>query len=174
MTSTIRCINLGSGQRPFTTEGEHFWLNVDINEKWAPDVVADGANMPMFADGTIDVIVAHQVLEHAGCGEAAPTVRECYRILKPGGRLIVCVPNMDALCRGWLAGRINTQLFMTNVYGAYMDNEADRHRWAYDQSSLSKFLLASAPWSHIKPFNESIPGASIAVDWWTLNMEAVK
>jgi len=115
MSDTIRCINLGSGQRPFTTESSYFWLNIDINPKWNPDMVADGANLDKIADASQDIIVSHHNLEHYGCGEAAPMIRECYRVLKPGGRLIVCVPNMDALCRGWLSGRISTSLFSTSA-----------------------------------------------------------
>lgn len=161
-------INLGSGQRKFAG-----WVNVDINPRWEPDIVADGANMPMFADASADLIVSHHNLEHYGCGEAAPMLRECHRILAPEGSLIVCVPDMRALAQGWLQGRVTTQIYITNVYGAYMDSEADRHKWGFDELSLRDFLL-SCGYARVKPFDwREIPGADIARDWWILAMEAV-
>lgn len=164
-------LNLGSGQRKFGPG----WTNVDINPKWEPDVVADGASMPMFEDGSADLVVAHHTLEHYGCGEAAPMVRECHRVLKPGGSLLVFVPDMDALARMWIRGEMTTQVYLTNVYGAYMDDEADRHRWGYDRKSLTEFLLGAAPWMGVFPFDwRPIEGADIANANWVIGMEAFK
>ncbi len=164
-------LNVGSGQRKFQKP----WVNVDVNPKWRPDVVASGELMPMFEDGSADVIVLHQVLEHFGCGEAAGLIRECHRILCPGGSLLVFVPDMRQLVQAWMQGRLNTQLFMTNVYGAYMDSEADRHRWGFDRVSLRMFLAESARWSDVRLFDWRVmPGADLARDWWVLAMECVK
>ena len=162
-------INLCSGQRKF---GDG-WINVDTNPKWTPDVVADGASMPMFADSSADIICIHHGLEHFGCGEAGPMIQECRRILKSGGLLLVFVPDMLAFAEGWIQGRVTTQVYMTNVYGAYMDSEADRHKWGYDAKSLKAFL---EPFGFkVRPFDwRHIPGADIAQDWWILGVEAVR
>jgi len=164
-------LNVGSGQRPFKKP----FVNVDVNPKWRPDVVSSGESMPMFADGSADLIVLHHVLEHFGCGEAGPLVRECHRILCPGGSLAVFVPDVHALMQAWNLGRLPTQLLMTNIYGAYMDSEADRHKWGYDPQSMRSFLEAVCPWGHLQAFDwRPIPGADIARDWWILAVEAVK
>ncbi len=164
-------LNLGSGQRKFAAP----FVNVDINPKWEPDVVADGASMPMFADGSADMIVLHHTLEHYGCGEKTTMLKECYRILAPGGSLIVCVPEMRELAKAWLRGTINNWLFMINTYGAYMDSDADRHRWGYDSVSLATYLMEIASWAKVKTFdNRAIEGASIAQDWWILSLECTK
>jgi len=166
-------LNIGSGQRKF--DNKHGWRNVDVNPKWHPDLVADGSHLPMIEDGSADVIVLHHVLEHFGCGEAAPLIRECHRILCPGGSLLVFVPDMRQLFQAWMQGRLNTQLMMTNVYGAYMDSEADRHKWGYDRTSLKEFLGNSVAWSEIKAFDWRIlPGGDIARDYWILGVEAIK
>lgn len=164
-------INLGSGQRPFKG-----WTNVDVNPKWNPDVVADGAHMPMFEDGSVEVIVSHQNYEHYGLGEADAMVRECYRILRPGGSLIVTTPDLDALVRAWLAGKIDDYIFCVNLYGAYQDSEADRHKWLYTARTLDQALMKAAPWSFIKALDpwRDLPGADIARDWWILGLEAIK
>lgn len=164
-------INLGSGQRRFGTP-QTPWVNVDINPRWNPDIIADGAHMPMFGDGSADLIVSHHNLEHYGCGDAAPMLQECRRILCDGGSLIVCVPDMRALAHGWLQGRITDQVYLTNVYGAFMDSDADRHKWGFTYESL-RLMLLSCGFSRVsRLLNSEIAGASVARDWWILAVEA--
>ncbi len=192
-------INLGSGQRPFdnscricklpehvnvpalkeTDHGHGFernWTNVDIQERWKPDVVADGAFMPMFADGSAEMIVLHHTLEHYGCNEGSFMLNECFRILAKNGSLIVCVPEMRLLAKMWLRNEIDTQLYLTNVYGAYLGEEGDRHRWGGDSLSWATYLMNNNPWSSVKSFDwRTIPGADIAHDdRWICGLECLK
>jgi SAM-dependent methyltransferase len=44
-----------------------------------------------YPDGTFDVVFSHEVLEHVHDDAAA--VREAWRVLKPGGHLVIFVPN---------------------------------------------------------------------------------
>jgi len=167
-------INLGSGQRKFGTP-EHPWLNVDVNPKWEPDLLADGADLSIIASDTAEYVVLHHVLEHFGLGEADTMLKECYRILAPGGSLIVCVPNLRELARAWLRGEITDYIYCVNLYGAYMDDEADRHKWGFGPSSLIQTLFESSAWGQVKAFDyRTIDGANIAKDFWILALEAVK
>jgi SAM-dependent methyltransferase len=170
-------INVGSGQRPFTTTPEIEWVNVDKiahDGMPLPDVLCDGANLP-YADGAADYFVLHHVVEHFGCGEAGGLIREAHRVLKPSGSLFVFVPDLKALAERWLAGGLSTQIYATNLYGAYMGHEEDRHKWGFDSGSLDEFLKASADWSEVKPFDwRPIPGADIARDFWILGAECVR
>jgi SAM-dependent methyltransferase len=52
--------------------------------------VAPAESLP-FEDDFFDVILSHEVLEHVNDDRAA--AREAIRVLKPGGRLVVFVPN---------------------------------------------------------------------------------
>jgi predicted SAM-dependent methyltransferase len=168
-------VNVGSGQRKFYSIGNTVWLNADCQEKWLPDVVASGDSMPMFRDGEADYVVLHHVLEHFGCGEATSLIRECHRILKPFGSLLVFVPDLAELASMWQEGRIDTQVYATNLYGAYMNDEADRHKWGYDAASLKQFLLTCADWTSYYRFNwRPIEGANLARDRWILGVEAIK
>lgn len=54
------------------------------------DLVLDVRSMPAIADGSYDVVFCSGVLEHVDDCHAA--VRECYRILRPGGVFLVGVP----------------------------------------------------------------------------------
>lgn len=170
-------LNVGSGQRPFTTDVEVHWINIDkVRHEGMPppDWVCDGAALP-YADGVADYFVLHHVVEHFGCGEAGGLIREAHRVLRPGGSLFVFVPDLKALAERWLAGGLSTQIYATNLYGAYMGHEEDRHRWGFDNGSLHEFLKAGAKWSTVMPFDwRTIPGADIARDFWILGAECIR
>lgn len=170
--SRFTSINAGSGQRPFTGG----FCNVDIQDKYGPDLVADFNDLHMFADNSMDYVVNHHGAEHARCGESDAFFKEAYRLLKPGGSLLVFVPDMRALCQRWLSHQMDTQLFMTNVYGAFMGDPHDQHAWGFDAKSLRETIERVATWSKVIPFDwRKIPGADIAgPDFWILSIEAVK
>lgn len=164
-------LNLCSGQRKFGAG----WTNVDCNPKWEPDVVADGAEMPIFEDQSADIIVIHHGLEHFGLGEADDMIRECWRILAPGGSLIATTPDLDALARAWIARKITDYIYCVQLYGAYMDNEADRHKWNFTSKTLNQTLAGAAAWTRVKPFDwRQISGADIAKDWYIIGAEAIR
>src|SRR3990172_3421723 len=148
-------INAGSGQRPFGKG----WINLDIQEKWREASERKGGvfeccdmeKMP-YADGTCKLVVSHHTLEHMGCGEGAQFVKEAYRVLVPGGSFIVCVPDMYGLAKRYAAGQIDCFTFMVNCYGAYMGDEADRHKWGYSRNSLELFLVQHGLWKTIIRF----------------------
>lgn len=162
-------INLGSGQRKFKGP----WINIDCQAKWEPDVVA--SDLSSFKSNSASMIVLHHVLEHFGCGEASTLIKDCHRVLAPKGSLIITVPDMSALAKGWLRGQISDQIYFTNVYGAHMGDEADRHKWGYTSLHLGEFLYQCANWKEIQTFDHRpIEGADIARDWWILGQEAIK
>jgi ubiquinone/menaquinone biosynthesis C-methylase UbiE len=167
-------LNCGSGQRPF--DREQGWCNIDINPRWNPDVLGHWNNLTPFEDNSVDLVVSHHSLEHVGCGEGSGFVTEAYRVLKTGGSLLVFVPEMRKLANMWLRGELTEQLYMTNVYGAYMGDEADRHKWGYSQQGLGEYLSRTASFREVRPFDwRPIAGADIARDdRWILGMEAVK
>ena len=58
-----------------------------------PDVPVAAANLVALplADGAVDLVVSSQVVEHLWDQDGF--VRECARVLRPGGRLVVTTPN---------------------------------------------------------------------------------
>jgi predicted SAM-dependent methyltransferase len=147
---------------------------VDIQDRWEPDICADFTKGLDLEDGCADIAVLHHVLEHFGCGEAESGLEECYRVLRPGGSLLVFVPDLRRLAQRWMAGMLDTQLFLTQLYGAYMGDEADRHKWGFDREHLLRELMVR-PWRQVKGFDwRTIEGADLARDWYILAMEAVK
>jgi len=93
-TSGVR-INLCCGRR--TLEG---WVNVDFTQT-LPGVLACNLVDPLpFADASADVVYASHVLEHFNRDAALRFLKECRRVLRPGGVLRLSVPD---LC--WLVDR---------------------------------------------------------------------
>ena len=164
-------LNLGSGQRPFKAP----WTNVDCQKKWNPDIDLDITHLPTDWAMRVDMIVLHHVLEHFDCTTGPELLRECYRVLKPGGRLLVFVPDQRALAEAWLTSKIDDYLYTVNLMGAYMGDEADRHKWGYCFRSLHLAMRKAGSWQSICEFDwRPIEGADIARDWWILGVEGVK
>lgn len=170
-------LNLGSGQRPFPKP----WVNVDAQSKWEPDLVGDLEHdstwdrlHEAYPNG-VDVICLHHVLEHFGLMEGKHLLERCYKLLKNRGTLWVFVPDLRALSQAYIQGKLDHYQFAVNLYGAYMGDECDRHKWGYDVASLSR-QLQGVGYSFVCPVGApvSLYGADIAQDWWILGMEAVK
>ena len=79
-------LNLGSGN-----DYRDDCINVDVNKEGSCDVVVDleNDNLP-WKDGEIDEIVAHMILEHIIKRDRL--MNECWRVLKPGGKIDITVP----------------------------------------------------------------------------------
>tara|TARA_R110002060_G_scaffold18018_2_gene24895 strand:- start:1058 stop:1588 length:531 start_codon:yes stop_codon:yes gene_type:complete len=164
---------VGSGQKPY--DQAQGWINIDINDRWSPDVVADWNDLSMFADNSMNWVVAEQTVEHVGCGDAQGFFKEAYRVLKPGGSLVFTVPDMKALAQRWLLRLIDDYIFSVNMYGAYMDSEADRHKWNTSSEGWVVALNKAADWGNVQVGIGVLPeGSQLARDWWILEMGAVK
>jgi len=60
----------------------------------------DDEDLP-FGDASFDVVVSNSAIEHRFFHDHA--FDECVRVLRPGGRFVVCLPNIAHLiCRWWL------------------------------------------------------------------------
>lgn len=163
-------LNVGSGQRKFGGD----FVNIDINQKWEPDVVADAVNLP-YEDNSVDMIVLHHCAEHMTLGHSAQCFAEAFRVLKTGGSMLVFVPDLATLVHAWMISRIDDYIFAVNLHGAFMNSEADIHRWSFTTQALKKHIQKSADWQKVKPFDwRQIENADIAKDFWIQGAEAVK
>lgn len=163
-------LNCGSGRRKFSAP----FINIDINPKWNPDLVADVSDLP-YEDGSCSLIVSHHQLEHVEISKADAMLCEWHRLLCPGGGLLVFVPDLRALTGAWMEGKIDDYIFCVNLHGAWMGDDADLHRWSYHELSLSRKIRKAATWRIVQRFDyRRIPGADLAQDFWILGLEAIK
>lgn len=80
-------LNAGAGHRPVTTGRPT--LAIDFDETSPVDLLADLHYLPL-RDGCVDSVLSVAVLEHTRIPwECA---RELWRVLKPGGTVVICVP----------------------------------------------------------------------------------
>lgn len=78
----------------FTPHVEAFDIEMERVQETRAEVshaVVAAAEAVPYQSNTFDTILSHEVLEHVNDDRAA--VREMVRVLKPGGRIIIFVPN---------------------------------------------------------------------------------
>ena len=93
----MKRLNLGCGSRVHSA-----WTNVDVYVS-APGVIACDLQKGIpFPDASFDVVYHSHVLEHLSAATAPEMIRECYRVLRPGGILRVVVPDLELIARLYL------------------------------------------------------------------------
>lgn len=90
-------INLGSGH--WKLPG---WVNVDLDRESRPDVCADLSVALPFRDGCADYMHTEDFIDQLDLPRARDFLRECHRILRPGGVLRVLTPDVEQLARMYL------------------------------------------------------------------------
>lgn len=93
--------NVGRGS-PDNDFSKYKVVTHDYDPKCFPDILHDLDDLPYpWEDEEFDEIHAYEVLEHTGSiGDADfffGQMNELYRILKPGGYVMITVPNWDSL-----------------------------------------------------------------------------
>jgi predicted SAM-dependent methyltransferase len=94
----MKYVNLGCGGR-FHPE----WTNFDIVST-GPGVIAHDLSKGIpLPNESCDVVYHAHVLEHLRQPDAERFMRECHRVLRPGGLLRVVVPDLERICRTYLS-----------------------------------------------------------------------
>lgn len=156
--NTVRRLQIGAQSN--SVDG---WLNVDIEPKSRAVAFMDATRPFPLADHTFDFIFTEHMVEHITFPEACFMLKECYRVLKPGGVIRVSTPNLgflidlyqnpeDPLHRSYIEQ--STQRYFTQPTPA-MDtvviNNFFRdwgHRFIHDAKSL-QYVLKQAGFSTI-------------------------
>jgi SAM-dependent methyltransferase len=68
-------------------------VRLDIEPRTNPDVLASMTDMGDI--GTYNVVFCCHALEHLYPHEVTQAVKEFYRVLKPGGKVIILVPDLE-------------------------------------------------------------------------------
>ncbi|MDE5761000.1 MAG: glycosyltransferase, partial [Bacteroides sp.] len=91
-TTTVPKLHIGCG--PFTLEG---WLNTDIGS-YRPEIrYLDAGRHYPFLDDSFEYIYSEHLFEHLELPQAATMLEECFRVLKPGGRMRLSMPDFHFL-----------------------------------------------------------------------------
>jgi SAM-dependent methyltransferase len=101
-----------------------------------------GDGIPM-ADASVDVLHAAEVIEHLYDPDLF--VDECARVLRPGGRLVVSTPNLQA----WY----NRVLFLAGVQPLFY--ETSSRTTEVGAGALRRFKRTTRPVGHLRVFNRT-------------------
>jgi len=71
------------------------WKTLDLVASPEVDYVADCLNLAQFGENSIEALYASHVLEHVPYTDLEATLTEWHRVLMPGGKLIVAVPDIN-------------------------------------------------------------------------------
>jgi predicted SAM-dependent methyltransferase len=154
-------LNLGSGLRP-----RQGWINIDLTAP-QPDLRLDLREPLPFADRSIAEIYTEHFFEHldyASVGdstawhldppndpsEALSFLRECWRVLVPGGTLDIVVPDAECILQEYVARReqpfpkfgwwgpkwCDTAIHCVN----YVFRQGREHKYAYDTETMQQVL----------------------------------
>jgi predicted SAM-dependent methyltransferase len=103
------------------TEKRDGWAILDALPGPIVDYVGNCNDLSFLANESCCEVYASHVLEHLGYnGELQNTLKGIHRILKPGGRVRVSVPDLETLCRIFLHPSLNTEgrfLVMRMMFG---------------------------------------------------------
>jgi predicted SAM-dependent methyltransferase len=119
------------------------WKLLNIQAAEGVDYVGDIRDLSQFADASLDAVYGSHVLEHVGYQKAlGETIRSIHRILRPGGKFFVSVPDLDVLCRFFTHERLTAAdrfHVMRMMFGGQMD-EHDIHYVGLNAEFLAQFL----------------------------------
>jgi len=127
------------------------WLNIDMEVGSGILTMKLPEGLRRFDDNSVRYIYASHILEHLDYPKAAlDLVRECHRLLTPGGILRIVVPGIEKIIRAYAQddqaffaiqkethpSRCTTKLEIL-MYALQQDG---RHKYGYDFETLEKLL----------------------------------
>lgn len=122
------------------------WKNFDIDPGPDVDFTGDCTDLSQFADSSIDTIYASHVLEHVSYQlDLQTTLNEWFRVLVPGGTVMISVPDLEMLCRLYLAPNLKAEhrfQIMQIMFGGQI-NEFDFHAVGLSFELLGFYLMTA-------------------------------
>ena len=134
---------------------------------WDPNILIHDVRKPLpFEDDTLSAIYASHLLEHLYLEEAKRLLKECLRVLEPGGVLRMVVPDLRAIVSEYweekqsvasatrtetvtAADKLNMKLLLhppmppsgNALYRLYTTwKDFHSHKWMYDAESLVRYF----------------------------------
>jgi SAM-dependent methyltransferase len=129
-----RVLDVGCGRKPYLPFFAPYaseYVGMDFVENPFAELTGSVEAIPVD-DGTFDVVLCTQVLEH--CDDPALAVRELRRVLAPGGRVLA------------------------STHGVYLYHPSPQDLWRWTHAGLEKLFGDHADWASLTV----VPGAGTA------------
>ena len=136
-------------------------------------------------DGSVSEIYCGHLLEHLEPREAHELLLECRRVLVPGGRLGVVVPDTRAILEHYLRkdgerveipeGRFWELDDLDDVCAVFLYStvQRSRHRWAYDGRTLCR-AVERAGFKIGEMIDRWHDPRASAHNWWSVGVDGFK
>jgi predicted SAM-dependent methyltransferase len=165
--ASATCPKLQIGGGPRRLDG---WLNADIEP--AGDILYLDATRPFpLRDGEFQFVFSEHMVEHVEFAGAQAMMRECHRVLRPGGTLRVVTPNLAVVaalvadCRSEAQQQHYDHFLRHFIPAGHPATKASAanaffrswgHRFIYDEATLRQ-LLESAGFAEVvrRPIGQS-------------------
>lgn len=163
--------NARMARYPLVQKAAAVLAGVKNTAKFDKNIFGHDLRKPLpWADGTFDAVYSAHLIEHLHRDEAKQLLRECLRVLKPGGVARMVVPDLAAILRGYASGQFpkNFESYypeltkrgdrcvgallmryptvpkrgvIKKLYNTLMDFHT--HKWMYDAESIAQLLTES-------------------------------
>ena len=131
-------------------------LRLDVDPGVEPDVVASITDMSPVPEASVDAVYSHHNIEHIFAHEVPLAMREFFRVLRPGGEVLLATPDLQNVARTIASGRLEDTLYRSGagpisaldiVYGLRSDILTGRdymaHRTGFTRGTLARKLGAA-------------------------------
>jgi len=164
-----RFLNVGCGKAKI-----HGFINIDVNRD--ADVTLDVRHGLPYEDNTVDGIYSEHFIEHLTQTEIIRFLRECRRVLKPGGRIRIATPDLDEIVRHYYTNTWRQPWLLKYGY-EWICNRAEYlnvslrewdHLWVVNEEELVRLAL----WAGFDQYERCKPGYSSEVRFLNLETRA--
>lgn len=131
-------------------------VRLDVDPDVQPDVIASITDMSPVPDAYVDAVYSHHNIEHVFSHEVPVAMQEFFRVLKPGGEVLIGTPDLQNVARTIASGRLEDTLYRSGsgpisaidvVYGLRSDLASGRdymaHRTGFTRGTLARKLGAA-------------------------------
>ena len=114
------------------------WTTVDLHTE--ADIKASMDKLPMDANSVEEIWSSH-ALEHQDDQKILATLKEWERVLKPGGKMTLQVPNLDYIARYWLHG--GDRSYAKQIIFGNQQHAGEYHKTGWNPAMLRADLEAA-------------------------------
>lgn len=141
------------------------FINIDWRKTVATDIVCDIRKLP-YPENSFILIETYHAVEHLPRHDLDKALKEWYRILKTGGKLVIECPDFDEIVKNYIKG---DEKQLDGIFGLQRF-DGDYHFFGYNMKRLSN-TLARCGFAEIQ---ERPPQDYHKDEWPCLRVECLK